>query len=73
MKKSDVMSALGVPAEGGEVDSEEEYDYEMAEDTEASDSDAQADEAIDTFLDTALDPETRREAFRKAVSLCAKG
>jgi hypothetical protein len=65
VKKGEVMLGLGLePEEGADAE-----DYEMTEDTEATDSDAQADEAIDTFLDTELDPETRREAFRRAVSL----
>ncbi len=66
MKKSAMMVGLGLEPEG------EAEDYEMTEDAEATGDAVAEDEAIDTFLDPATDPETRREMFRKAVELCSK-
>jgi hypothetical protein len=58
MKKSTLMLALGGKPEGD--DSEvEDVDTESA-----------TDEDIDLALDPEADPETRREAFRRAVKGC---
>lgn len=65
MKKSTLMTALGgdEPAEGDDAE---------IDDSGEEDSEAEEDAAIDDALDGALDAETRRAAFRRAVELCSK-
>ncbi len=69
MPKREVAIGLGFEPEGGTA-----YDDEDTIDLEADseDSEAEEDEAIDAALDTNLDPDARREAFRTAVQLCTK-
>lgn len=69
MKKKDLLVGLGFPSDGAD----EDEDYEMTEDEDESDRDASVDEALDIVFDDSEDVDTRREAFKRAVSLCMKG
>lgn len=69
MKKKELLVGLGFPSDG--VDEDE--DYEISEDEDETENDAAVDEALDVVFDTGEDIETRREAFKRAVSLCMKG
>ena len=68
MKKSEMMSGLGMAVE----ESEDDLDFEVSEDTEATEAGVAEDAAIDAALDPEADPETRRESFKEAVRLCSK-
>lgn len=71
MKKSTLLLAIGQGKPGSADDGEGDMEPdEGSPDEEASDKDE--DDAIDTALDSSQDDTTRREAFRKAVELCAK-
>lgn len=47
-----------------------DQDLESSEPSAEADSEQEENDAIDLALDTKADPATRREAFRRAVSLC---
>lgn len=67
MKKSTLMLAMGAepPPEDAELS-----DEPMAEAAPAEDADAELDAALDVYMDPGADPDTRREAFRRAVAAC---
>jgi len=69
MKKKELLVGLGFPSD----DVDEDEDYEISEDEGETERDIAVDEALDIVFDTSEDIDTRREAFKRAVSLCMKG
>jgi hypothetical protein len=64
--KRDLYVGLGLGDPGPDTDADSDVDESTDDDREQ-----QEDEAIDAVFD-AKDPETRREAFRRAVKLCSE-